>query len=583
STAFFASAPGFGQPHRAGPREFGGNAAGWRSRSQRKRRPEDGAPSSPWKRRGPAANPCGCSPPARQATAEGHPAATSTTPQSAAPEQVPRPRATEDLDIVTVTLQKDEGSVLGIDVGNVGGDYCGAVVLTMSGKGLVADWNSQNPTKQVCVGHIIIEANGVRGYWELLDELTKPGRHTVRILRALPHENWQHLISCLAQAFQRDGASDVLGLPLLACVMVDSTCENTSLQVQDFTCLPSVLACDVDVDQCCICLERLKPTARLVQPMGPWGHRGGHLRRALAVAERPPHLPALHTTRFRVQRSRLARSQGPPPLPQVERWWRICPRGSATQAEHAEGPRGFAGSALCAGPPLGAPGGGGGAGRSAQTQETRAGLRAFLLLLCSLPAPVVVPPHGGSVARLVPGLSPVGAVPPRCVLVSWLPLFVLSLSLSLSQGYSAPCPPPPPPCLPAPPRLEPFVFPRALGSWIAASREGAMEYSAVPALNQHAVHSPLPYVAYPGDGLCADPTRPRICNVCFLFCSARLIRPRSELKTPYGTRESRSSCLVSATTGVSIMPCFADGRGTPDLATASGNTFPFFSAARQSH
>ncbi|CAK0812011.1 unnamed protein product, partial [Prorocentrum cordatum] len=309
STAFFASAPGFGQPHRAGPREFGGNAAGWRSRSQRKRRPEDGAPSSPWKRRGPAANPCGCSPPARQATAEGHPAATSTTPQSAAPEQVPRPRATEDLDIVTVTLQKDEGSVLGIDVGNVGGDYCGAVVLTMSGKGLVADWNSQNPTKQVCVGHIIIEANGVRGYWELLDELTKPGRHTVRILRALPHENWQHLISCLAQAFQRDGASDVLGLPLLACVMVDSTCENTSLQVQDFTCLPSVLACDVDVDQCCICLERLKPTARLVQPMGPWGHRGGHLRRALAVAERPPHLPALHTTRFRVQRSRLARSQ----------------------------------------------------------------------------------------------------------------------------------------------------------------------------------------------------------------------------------------------------------------------------------
>ncbi|CAK0812028.1 unnamed protein product, partial [Prorocentrum cordatum] len=449
STAFFASAPGFGQPHRAGPREFGGNAAGWRSRSQRKRRPEDGAPSSPWKRRGPAANPCGCSPPARQATAEGHPAATSTTPQSAAPEQVPRPRATEDLDIVTVTLQKDEGSVLGIDVGNVGGDYCGAVVLTMSGKGLVADWNSQNPTKQVCVGHIIIEANGVRGYWELLDELTKPGRHTVRILRALPHENWQHLISCLAQAFQRDGASDVLGLPLLACVMVDSTCENTSLQVQDFTCLPSVLACDVDVDQCCICLERLKPTARLVQPMGPWGHRGGHLRRALAVAERPPHLPALHTTRFRVQRSRLARSQGPPPLPQVGQ------------------------------------GGGGG-------------------------APVVVPPHGGSVARLVPGLSPVGAVPPRCVLVSWLPLFVLSLSLSLSQGYSAPCPPPPPPCLPAPPRLEPFVFPRALGSWIAASREGAMEYSAVPALNQHAVHSPLPYVAYPGDGLYKAPDMQRM-------------------------------------------------------------------------
>lgn len=167
---------------------------------------------------------------------------------------------------MTMTFQKDEGSMLGIDVGNVGGDYCGAVVLTMSGRGLVADWNSLNPTKQVCVGHIIIETNGVGGYWDMLDELSHPGKHTLRILRVPPNENWQGEISRLAQAFQRDGASDVMiGLRLPACMRGDSTSEDTALQVRDFTCLRSVRACDVDVDQCCICLEALKPTARLVQ------------------------------------------------------------------------------------------------------------------------------------------------------------------------------------------------------------------------------------------------------------------------------------------------------------------------------
>merc|ERR1740138_68676 len=132
--------------------------------------------------------------------------------------------------MVTVTFQKDEGSMLGIDVGNVGGDYCGAVVLTMSGRGLVADWNSLNPTKQVCVGHIIIETNGVGGYWDMLDELSQPGKHTLRILRVPPNESWQGEISRLAQAFQRDGASDVIGLRLPVCMRGDSTSENTALQ-----------------------------------------------------------------------------------------------------------------------------------------------------------------------------------------------------------------------------------------------------------------------------------------------------------------------------------------------------------------
>ncbi|CAK0812638.1 unnamed protein product, partial [Prorocentrum cordatum] len=70
-----------------------------------------------------------------------------------------------------LTLHKQEGDTLGVGLGNTS---TGAVIFNIPEGGLVARWNEANQ-RRLYPGQIITEVNGVRGYWPILEELSRPG------------------------------------------------------------------------------------------------------------------------------------------------------------------------------------------------------------------------------------------------------------------------------------------------------------------------------------------------------------------------------------------------------------------------
>lgn len=71
-----------------------------------------------------------------------------------------------------ITLQKDEGTALGIDVELK--DNRGLYVRTIN-EGLVSKWNESNPERQVDIGHVIAKVNGVNGSHEEILDAVKAG------------------------------------------------------------------------------------------------------------------------------------------------------------------------------------------------------------------------------------------------------------------------------------------------------------------------------------------------------------------------------------------------------------------------
>lgn len=93
----------------------------------------------------------------------------------------------EAWDIATVILQKDEGSQLGVEVGNVGGDHCGPIILGLSSSGLIPEWNKQNPANPIRTGHIILETDGAFDFWGVLEKLSETGKHSLRVFAGATH------------------------------------------------------------------------------------------------------------------------------------------------------------------------------------------------------------------------------------------------------------------------------------------------------------------------------------------------------------------------------------------------------------
>eukprot|EP00931_Biecheleriopsis_adriatica_P028616 TRINITY_DN17067_c0_g1_i1.p1 TRINITY_DN17067_c0_g1~~TRINITY_DN17067_c0_g1_i1.p1 ORF type:complete len:1759 (-),score=465.14 TRINITY_DN17067_c0_g1_i1:110-4714(-) len=83
------------------------------------------------------------------------------------PEDLEKKKKEEEELLVTVEIEKKEGSMLGISVQGVDNQL---VITEVEAEGLMADWNKANPEKQVKAHDRIVEVNGVK---EDSDALTK--------------------------------------------------------------------------------------------------------------------------------------------------------------------------------------------------------------------------------------------------------------------------------------------------------------------------------------------------------------------------------------------------------------------------
>lgn len=82
-----------------------------------------------------------------------------------------------------VHMQVKPGDRLGIVLGNAGS---GAVVASIDVGGWWDQWNKSNPQRAVRPGFIIEGVNGTRGIWKIVEEMSRPGAHLVRISSRAP-------------------------------------------------------------------------------------------------------------------------------------------------------------------------------------------------------------------------------------------------------------------------------------------------------------------------------------------------------------------------------------------------------------
>jgi len=165
-------------------------------------------------------------------------------------------------DVMSVTIEKGQNSVLGVDVGNAAGDHSGVVILNVKGDGLMNEWNQRNPTKQLCPGNVIVEVNGTRGYWEILRELCGPGRHALLVRKALAWEGWREQISRFGEAMQQQDSPGAVRLQRPRGAPMPGGAEAA---VASFAFLPGVRAGDVGAVYCCICMETVQPDTYIAQ------------------------------------------------------------------------------------------------------------------------------------------------------------------------------------------------------------------------------------------------------------------------------------------------------------------------------
>lgn len=204
-------------------------------------------------------------------------------PESGAPRQhtqgglqhllrVPQPVCSampEGWNIATLTIQKDERSQLGVDVGNVRGDQCGPIILGLGSSGVIPEWNRQNAANPLRPGHIILETDGAFDYWGVVQKLSETGKHTLRVLQVPRSHSWHDQISVLVRELGEYSGSFgfVRSLrpgsptPARSTSMADTTEPILKVLVQ----LPYVWGNDVDTERCCICLEALRSTDKLAQ------------------------------------------------------------------------------------------------------------------------------------------------------------------------------------------------------------------------------------------------------------------------------------------------------------------------------
>jgi len=166
-------------------------------------------------------------------------------------------------DLFSMRLERKLCEELGLDVGNTAGNKVGAVILNIWEHGVLSEWNKNNPENPLKVGHIIVEVNQARGFWDIFENLGKVGTLEMTIQRDPPRDGWYDEVSHLGQALQQRGSSGSLSLRLNSRSKKDrGSVENTA---EALTCLPKVRAADCGVTDCSICLCEVNPHDQLVQ------------------------------------------------------------------------------------------------------------------------------------------------------------------------------------------------------------------------------------------------------------------------------------------------------------------------------
>lgn len=181
------------------------------------------------------------------------------------PSQQPRVQAWSPgpPDLFDVSIERKPFQVLGVDVGNTAGNKMGAVILNIWDNGLLNEWNKDHPDNTLKIGHIIVEVNEAKGFWEIFEQIGQLGKLDMVVQRNPPKEGWHEEVSHLGQALQRRGSSGSLRLRLNASSKGDrGSVEKTA---EALTCLPNVRASECSVTQCAVCLNELEPHEQLVQ------------------------------------------------------------------------------------------------------------------------------------------------------------------------------------------------------------------------------------------------------------------------------------------------------------------------------
>merc|ERR1740138_1167231 len=160
----------------------------------------------------------------------------------------------------SMRLIRREGDILGAALGDT---VKGAVIINIQQGGLLEAWIWANPAPRLYPGVIITEVNGVKGYWDIMDELGGPGVLDITISEVPPAHagpTWFEDIAAVGRSLekQQDSGGGVESF-LLRLQQED---PNASSQ---FSTLPNVVAGDCGVDQCAICMDDVAPDESLVQ------------------------------------------------------------------------------------------------------------------------------------------------------------------------------------------------------------------------------------------------------------------------------------------------------------------------------
>jgi len=152
---------------------------------------------------------------------------------------------------------KAQGDALGAGLGNTSK---GAVIFSVKLGGVLDRHNKEAGEElRLRPGMIIIEVNGIVGYWNMLEELRKFGVFDMKISPTPPPRaspTWFEDIQQMGKDLETQGG------PFM--VRLQPQDPNDPKQ-PTFSSLPHVRAGEVGVDQCAICLEDVDPDRGLVQ------------------------------------------------------------------------------------------------------------------------------------------------------------------------------------------------------------------------------------------------------------------------------------------------------------------------------
>jgi hypothetical protein len=159
--------------------------------------------------------------------------------------------------IYHVTLFSGRGLKVGANLGKL--SEGGAVIVSIEEGGLFHQWNQSDPTITLEIGHIITEADGATGYYDILQRLSSPGD-----VKLLVQGTAQGSAAC------HDWSSDTSE----SAESTTSTVSSSKVRLfshrkrgkveEVFACLDEMSAGDLGVSECCVCLADVPDDAMLV-------------------------------------------------------------------------------------------------------------------------------------------------------------------------------------------------------------------------------------------------------------------------------------------------------------------------------